>query len=59
MSFDYFIDDKQVNNAKKNEGGVVGNNFGTINNLSDKLIEQYELRLKEKDIIIEDLIKGR
>lgn len=59
VSFDYFVDDQQVNNAKKNDGGVVGNNFGVINNLSEKLIDQYELRLQEKDEIIEYLKKVR
>lgn len=28
---------------------AVTQNLGTINNLSEKLIEQYEIRLKEKD----------
>ncbi|MEM0543042.1 helix-turn-helix transcriptional regulator [Flavobacterium sp. j3] len=39
---------EQNNNHQK--GGVaVTQNLGTINNLSEKLIEQYEIRLKEKD----------
>jgi len=39
-------------------GGIaVSQNLGTINNLSEKLIEQYEIRLKEKDEIIKDLKK--
>lgn len=43
----------QYNNDQK--GGVVVN-LGTINNLSEKLIEQYELRIKEKDKLIEYLM---
>ena len=46
--------------SNKNQlGGIaVSQNLGTINNLSEKLIEQYEIRLKEKDEIIKDLKKG-
>lgn len=41
----------QTNSEQK--GGVVVN-LGTINNLSEKLIEQYEERIKElKEIILE------
>jgi transcriptional regulator with XRE-family HTH domain len=58
VSFDYFVDDKQVNNVDKNEG-TIAYSVGTINNLSEKLIDQYELRLQEKDEIIEYLKKVR
>ncbi len=39
---------------QKNKGG---NNALIINQLSEKLIEQYEIRLKEKDEIIAELRK--
>lgn len=42
----------QNNNGQK--GGVVVN-LGTINHLSEKLIEQYEMRIKDRDEIIKDL----
>jgi hypothetical protein len=38
---------------QKNKKG--DNNGLVINQLSDKLIEQYEIRLKEKDEVIADL----
>lgn len=38
-----------------NQKGGVANNAYVINQLSDKLLEQFEQRLKEKDIIIEML----
>lgn len=44
----------------KHQKGGVGINLGTFNNLSEKLIEQYELRILDKDRIInflEDEIK--
>lgn len=43
-----------VQNNNDQIGGVVVN-LGTINNLSEKLTEQYELRIKEKDELIKDL----
>ena len=42
----------QNNNSQK--GGVVVN-LGTINHLSEKLIEQYEMRIRDRDEIIKDL----
>jgi transcriptional regulator with XRE-family HTH domain len=39
----------EQNNNHQNGGVAVTQNLGTINNLSEKLIEQYEIRLKEKD----------
>jgi hypothetical protein len=44
-------------NNTKQKGGISVINLGTFNNLSEKLIEQYEIRLKEKDEIIKDLKK--
>lgn len=43
-----------VQNNNDQKGGVVVN-LGTINSLSEKLIEQYEERIKEKDAIINEL----
>lgn len=40
----------QIGTIKDTNGAVFNN--GTINNLSEKLIEQYELRLQEKDTYI-------
>ena len=46
-----------IQENKDQKGGVaVNQNIGTIQ-LSEKLIEQYEERLKEKDEIIKDLRK--
>jgi transcriptional regulator with XRE-family HTH domain len=45
------------NNTNQLGGIAVSQNLGTINNLSEKLIEQYEIRLKEKDEIIKELKK--
>ena len=45
-----------VNNDQK--GGMAFQYIGTVetlNTISDKLIEQYELRLQDKDTIINDL----
>ncbi len=58
---EYFLkkdSNEQANHSQS--GGIALQNNGnikTINNLSDKLIEQFELRLKEKDVIIRDLKK--
>ena len=39
-----------------NQKNIKGdNNDLVVNQLSDKLIEQYEIRLKEKDVVIADL----
>ena len=42
----------EQNNTDQKGGVAVAQNLGTINNLSEKLIEQYEIRLKEKDTTI-------
>lgn len=47
-----FKDDKVIINNHQ-QGGV--GYAETINQLSEKLVEQYELRLKEKDEIIKEL----
>ncbi len=41
----------------QNQQGGTLNNAYNINQLSDKLIEQYEIRIKEKDALIEYLQK--
>lgn len=47
---DLLVDDKIV--LSKGQNGGTSNNAIIINQLSDKLIEQYEIRLKEKEEII-------
>lgn len=42
------------NNNDQKGGLAVTQNLGTINNLSEKLIEQYEMRIAEKDSIIKE-----
>lgn len=54
--YELLIDDKLVfnqNNKKGDNNGVV------INYLSEKLIEQYEIRIKEKDEIIRILKENK
>lgn len=56
VDFDYFIDDKQVNNIKKLDGSI--NNHGTINLFPENIIEQIKLLIednKQKDEIITEL----
>ena len=43
------------NNNEQKGGLAVTQNLGTINNLSEKLIDQYEKRINEKDDIIKKL----
>lgn len=43
------------NNNEQKGGLAVTQNLGTINNLSEKLIDQYEKRINEKDDIIKEL----
>ena len=45
----------EQNNTNQKGGVAIAQNSGTINYLSEKLIEQYEIRLKEKDEIINKL----
>lgn len=57
VSPEYFVQDeeKSVQNNENPSGGMQLQNNGTIktlNTLSEKIIEQYELRLQEKDKII-------
>lgn len=45
--------DQVIQNNKDQLGGIaVSQNMGTINMISEKLIEQFELRIKEKDNFI-------
>ncbi|SMC78820.1 helix-turn-helix domain-containing protein [Moheibacter sediminis] len=58
--FEYFVDEKTINNVDKNEGGVVGINHGTINNFPENIIEQIKSLIessKAKDSQIEELTK--
>jgi transcriptional regulator with XRE-family HTH domain len=50
---DLLVDENIV--FSKGQNGGTSNNALIINQLSDKLIEQYEIRLKEKDEIINEL----
>lgn len=52
---DVLTDDKIILN--QNQSGGTSNNALIINQLSEKLIEQYELRIKEKEMIISELRK--
>jgi transcriptional regulator with XRE-family HTH domain len=45
------------NQKKKEQKGGVAVNIGAINNLSEKLIEQYEIRIKEQAVRISCLEK--
>ncbi len=47
--------DTVINQENNEQKGGVAINLGIINQLSEKLIEQYELRLKEKDELIKEL----
>lgn len=47
------LKEKELSFNQKNIKG--DNNDLVVNQLSDKLIEQYEIRLKEKDVVIADL----
>ena len=50
-----FKEDNPIQNNENQKGGVaINQNLGVVN-ISEKLIEQYELRLKEKDEIIKEL----
>ncbi len=46
VEFEYFRENKQVNKVKQNEGGVVGNNFGTINNFPENILSQIKLLIQ-------------
>jgi transcriptional regulator with XRE-family HTH domain len=54
--YELLSDEKIILNQKNKKGD---NNGLVINQLSEKLIEQYELRLKEKDEIIKELKKSK
>ncbi len=56
--FEFFAEEKTVNNVEKNDGGVVGVNNGTINNFPDDLVEQIKNLVesnKAKDVEIAEL----
>ena len=50
---DLLVDENIV--FSKGQNGGTSNNALIINQLSEKIIEQYEFRIKEKDAIIEEL----
>ena len=52
---DVLTDDEIV--MSQNQSGATSNNAIILNQLSEKLIEKYEERIKEKDRIIEELRK--
>lgn len=54
VDFNFFLDAEQIFNVENNNGGAVGN-YTTINTISEKLIEQYENRLLEKEERIKEL----
>lgn len=54
VDFDYFLDGKQINNVEKNEG-TIAYHVGTINHLSEKLIQQYEIRIEELKLTVLEL----
>ena len=54
VDFEYFTSEI-INNVEKAEYSNIGYNNGIINNISEKLIEQYEERIKELKQVIEDL----
>jgi transcriptional regulator with XRE-family HTH domain len=56
VGFDYFLNEKQINKLEKNDGGVVGSNYGNVYHYSDKIAEQIkslvaEIKLKDQKII--------
>jgi len=58
VSPEYFVrdDEKNMQHNENQKGGFSLQNNGsikTLNNLSEKLIEQYELRIQEKDKLIQ------
>lgn len=65
VDFSYFLESKQVNKVKTNEGGVVGNNYAPIYNLPENIIEQLKKLVEEskgKDAKIaelENLLKNK
>ncbi|MCA6421242.1 MAG: helix-turn-helix transcriptional regulator [Flavobacterium sp.] len=56
VGFEYFLNEQQINNVERNEGGVVGSNYGNVYHYSDKIAEQIkslvaEIKLKDQKII--------
>ena len=46
VDFDYFIEDKTSNKVKENNGGVVGCNNGTINNIPEDVLKNIIFRIE-------------
>ena len=55
ISIGSLLSDDKIIFSNEQKGGT-SNNALVINQLSEKLIEQYEIRLKEKDDIIKSLL---
>ncbi len=57
VDFDYFTEEKQTNNVKKNEG-TIAYSVGTINHFPENIIDQIKnliIESKQKDEIIKGL----
>jgi transcriptional regulator with XRE-family HTH domain len=57
VDFEYFIEEKQTNNVKKNEG-TIAYSVGTINHFPENIIDQIKnliIESKQKDEIIKGL----
>ena len=57
VDFEYFIEEKQTNNVKKNEG-TIAYSVGTINHFPENIIDQIKnliTETKQKDEIIKGL----
>jgi len=54
VDFDYFLDDKTTNKVKENNGGVVGCNNGTINNIPIDILQTIIKRIDEIEKKITD-----
>jgi transcriptional regulator with XRE-family HTH domain len=57
VNFEHFLNDQQINNVERNEGGVVGSNYGNVYHYSEKIAEKIktlveELKLKDQKIIL-------
>ena len=57
VDFEYFIEERQTNNVKKNEG-TIAYSVGTINHFPENIIDQIKnliTETKQKDEIIKGL----
>jgi hypothetical protein len=56
VDFDYFLDDRTLNKVKENNGGVVGCNNGTINNIPDDILQTIIKRIDDIEKKIKDKV---